>query len=671
MIKKLILSLAFLQSLSAGAAQAAAPTNFLDLHLIRVYYERTTGTSEVATDLGLVSDLIKGATVAGTLPAAGNAANLNAVYFAWDKTNNHIWASGSPYVPQVAVGSGYNSAKGSFATMQSYYANTLGGGSATTVTGVQSNPASYRTKLSGTRGYLGNAVVAPGNGYTEISLASLVNGSGATSVTQALYYIDVPGTAGTIGSEIGSITTNADGSTTVGPPKTHQTIGAISLPATLTAGGTTNAGVSATSGLTVTLATTTPAVCSVSGNLVTIAATATAGNSCVITADQIGDGTFYAAKQVTNTILVVNSQTIGPLSFVPPTLSVTGTTVVSATATSGFPVTYSSLTPLTCSVADNIDPITVLPNGSATVTGLAAGACSVAADQSGGPVTNPAPRVTGTITVDAGAGPANQTIGPISLTPQTLSVGGSSTASATATSNLPVAFSSTTPLTCSVTAILDLTTHLITYTVNGLIAGDCIIAADQPGDTNWNPAPQVTRTITVLTPQAIGPISLSPPNLTAGSSTTASAVANSGLAVIFDTTTPTICSVTGTGVSGLLEGICTITANQPGDAIYAAAPQVTHDITIIPPFIKIDAATVPLNTLNAALATPQANASIYLQAIPLFEEKVVMSNPALIHLYGGYTDAGFSNQTSTSTIKGKLSIQAGSGGLKVSKINVR
>jgi hypothetical protein len=83
----------------------------------------------------------------------------------------------------------------------------------------------------------------------------------------------------------------------------------------------------------------------------------------------------------------------------------------------------------------------------------------------------------------------SQTIGTISFSPATLAVGGTTTASATATSALPVTFSSTTPSVCKVSG----------STVTAVAAGTCTIAADQAGggNTSYSAAPEVTQSITV------------------------------------------------------------------------------------------------------------------------------------------------------------------------------
>ena len=83
----------------------------------------------------------------------------------------------------------------------------------------------------------------------------------------------------------------------------------------------------------------------------------------------------------------------------------------------------------------------------------------------------------------------SQSIGAISITPATLAVGVTTTASATATSGLAVSFTSLTTNTCTVNA----------STVTGVATGICTIAANQAGNTDYNPVtPQVKQDFTVV-----------------------------------------------------------------------------------------------------------------------------------------------------------------------------
>lgn len=80
--------------------------------------------------------------------------------------------------------------------------------------------------------------------------------------------------------------------------------------------------------------------------------------------------------------------------------------------------------------------------------------------------------------------------------------------------------------------------------------------------------------------QTIGTISFSPTALAVGGTTTVSATATSGLAVSFSSLTPSVCTVSGSTVTGIAAGACTIAVNQAGDASYSAATQVTWSIAI-------------------------------------------------------------------------------------------
>ena len=92
------------------------------------------------------------------------------------------------------------------------------------------------------------------------------------------------------------------------------------------------------------------------------------------------------------------NQTIGTITFSPPTLAVGGSATVSATATSGLPVTFSRQIPVDCSPITGCTPIACSVSGN-TVTGISAGVCTVVAYQAGNASYNAAPQVTQAITV--------------------------------------------------------------------------------------------------------------------------------------------------------------------------------------------------------------------------------------------------------------------------------
>ncbi len=113
-----------------------------------------------------------------------------------------------------------------------------------------------------------------------------------------------------------------------------------------------------------------------------------------------------------------------------------------------------------------------------------------------------------------------------------LLVGGTATVTATGSptpgSVAAIVYTSLTPLICSVNS----STGLVTALVGGTVGSVCTIAADKAGDTSFNPAPQVTQSITLVVPvngvcgSANGVASFVAPSANLCASGTASAVAS-------------------------------------------------------------------------------------------------------------------------------------------------
>ena len=129
----------------------------------------------------------------------------------------------------------------------------------------------------------------------------------------------------------------------------------------------------------------------------------------------------------------------------PPTLALNGTATVTATASSGLPVSYSSLAPEVCTV-----------NGATgLVNNLKAGTCLIAADQPGNNDFAPAPQVTQSLVVAVNPAQTLQW-----APPPPLALFGQAVVSATASSGLPVTYSSKTPALCTVHSASGLVTSL-------------------------------------------------------------------------------------------------------------------------------------------------------------------------------------------------------------------
>jgi hypothetical protein len=84
-----------------------------------------------------------------------------------------------------------------------------------------------------------------------------------------------------------------------------------------------------------------------------------------------------------------------------PNVAVNGTGTVSATASSTFPVTFSSITPTICTIAGNSTPSPI------TVNGIATGTCTIAANQAGNASYSPATQQTQSFAISSGGTSTN------------------------------------------------------------------------------------------------------------------------------------------------------------------------------------------------------------------------------------------------------------------------
>jgi hypothetical protein len=151
----------------------------------------------------------------------------------------------------------------------------------------------------------------------------------------------------------------------------------------------------------------------------------------------------------------------------------------------------------------------------------------------------------------------------ISDTPPTLS--------ATSTSGLTVAFTSATTGVCTVSGT----------SVTFVGPGTCTINANQAGDATRAAAPQVQRSFAIayLT-QTISFDTLAGATLGVTSAPLIRGSASSGLGVSYSSATPGVCMVSGTVISMMNPGMCTITASQSGNATYSAAASVSQSFSI-------------------------------------------------------------------------------------------
>ena len=331
------------------------------------------------------------------------------------------------------------------------------------------------------------------------------------------------------------------------------------------------------SGLAVSFVSTTAGVCTVSGSTLT---PLTAG-TCSIAASQAGNANYAAAAPVLQSFTIgMASQTItfGPLSGV--TFGAAAFTVT-ATSSSGLAVSFTSATPLVCAVSGS------------TVTPVAVGTCSIAAGQNGNASYGAAAPVVQSFAITQ----ASQVItfaapGPVSL-------GAPLALTATSSSGLAVSFVSTTAGVCTVSG----------STLTPLTAGTCSIAASQAGNANYAAAAPAVQSFTIgMASQTItfGPLS----GVTFGAAAfTVTATSSSGLAVSFTSATPLVCAVSGSTVTPVAVGTCSIAAGQNGNASYGAAAPVLQSFAITQASQVITFAAPGPASLGAPLALTATSSS--------------------------------------------------------------
>ena len=305
----------------------------------------------------------------------------------------------------------------------------------------------------------------------------------------------------------------------------------------------------ARSGLAVSYSSSTTTVCTVSGSTLSLLVPGT----CVLHAAQAGNSDYQAAPTLAQSFAV---------HAVPQTITfpaITGTQYalsslpLTATASSGLAVSYTSTTPTVCTVSGS------------TASLLIAGTCVVDVAQAGNSIYAAAPTVAQSFAVHLVA--QKMTFPAITQTPFALT---KITLVATATSGLPVTITSITPTVCTVSG----------FTASLLVPGTCVLHAAQAGNSDYSPAPTLAQDFTVVKAQQ----SITFPAITgtqyALSKVTLSATATSGLAIAFTSTTPTVCTVSGSTASLLAPGTCVLHANQAGNTLYAAASMVAQSFSV-------------------------------------------------------------------------------------------
>jgi hypothetical protein len=370
-------------------------------------------------------------------------------------------------------------------------------------------------------------------------------------------------------AEVTALATEAGDPTAATITKADQTITFNALPGKTAADGNFSLTATASSGLAVTYSSSNLAVATVSGSTVTIVGV----GSTVITASQSGNMVFNPATNVTNTLTVTQgSQTI---NFSGPTVRVFGDPAftLSATATSGLPVSFTSSDANVATISGST--ITIVGAGSTTITASQVGNVNYSA-------ATPVQRV---FTVNKAA----QVITFTTLATKTV-VDGNFNLAATSTSGLPVSY------TIDNTNVATISGS--TVTIVG--AGITYIYALQAGNANYNAATIVEQRLTVTKANQTITFGTLPIMSFGDPSFTLMGTSSSALPVSYTSSNTSVATVSGSTLTIVGVGTSTITASQAGNVNFNTATSVAQNLTVVKANQSITFGTLVAKTFGEA-----------------------------------------------------------------------
>jgi hypothetical protein len=224
-----------------------------------------------------------------------------------------------------------------------------------------------------------------------------------------------------------------------------------------------------------------------------------------------------------------------------------------ATASSGLAVSYtSSNTSVATIVNGNID---IFGYGSSVIT----------ASQIGNLYFNPAANVSQTLTVNR----ISQTINFPAI-PTKVVNNADFAPGASASSGLVVTYLSS---NTAVATIVNNNIHLVGY-------GTAVITASQSGNTTYDPALNVSQTLTVTGLSQTISFAAIPTKLTTDVDFSPGATTNSGLAITYSSSNSLVATIVNNNIHIVGAGTATITASQPGNSSYYAATNFSQTLTV-------------------------------------------------------------------------------------------
>ncbi len=364
--------------------------------------------------------------------------------------------------------------------------------------------------------------------------------------------------------------------------------------------------------------------------------TVTQAGSITINASQAGglvNNVYY--ETTTQPLALTVSQAPDTITFTPPTSPVTYTPGLTITLTA---TGSGSTSPIVFSIDTGSSTGAGTISGN-TLTVTQAGTIVIDANQAADPNYSQAPEVSVVLVVSQ----ATQTISvtvpttPLyyiaSCSPISLCATVTITATGGATGN-PVLFSADptnavpfTTLSTSVTNGITTSTLALSGGQNLTFPANLVIDATQAGNANYAAATVVTTTISVGAPLPVQTITWpNPGTQVEGTPLTLNATASSGFAVVYTSTTTSVCTVSDATATFVAAGTCTIIATQPGDnQTYAPAVPVTQS------FLVEATGAIPAMSVNLSLSSMTitagtvGTANITLTSVNNFTGSVVFS----------------------------------------------
>jgi hypothetical protein len=353
----------------------------------------------------------------------------------------------------------------------------------------------------------------------------------------------------------------------------------ITAPTAATFGdhGFTVSAAAAPSGLDVTLSIES-GPCTISGAATPVTnsgtVTVTGVGDCVVKAFQAGTAAPTGWHEAFSTHTIV----VSPRQISVAAVSPAAITYGAATPTFSYSLgttSFANATDAAAFAATVTYALTDAANAAATASPLDAGSYTITPnwtyENANYTITRGTP-ATGTLTVDK----APQTIGfDLSSLSKTFGDAPFTISATGGASGNPVTFASGTTGKCTLATVEGVSTVTIVE------AGLCTITASQAGNNNYLAATNVSQSTTIQrASQAITFGALENQVFVVSGSQDLIASASSNLAVTLTSLTPTVCTVSGTTVSHVKFGTCTVQASQAGNVNYLAAQNVSQGFTI-------------------------------------------------------------------------------------------